>query len=224
MIVKNVTVKQLVEFRRYSAIRRQNFANQITIPPSTKLKGDGGDYWISALSAIANTYKENNQQLISDKIDQLDESYQKAPITQKIRYQRNLEILQDYVQFDLSNWRPAKITAYLKKPNIILNLNNVPIRINPHHIFTFDDQGAVKTGGIWFVYWQDGFNDTDLGMYTEAMFHYLNFIYGKEFRISPEFCLTVDVLRQTAINYEQLLTGQVASVLNETLNDLQQLI
>jgi len=225
MIVTNVTIKQLVEFRRLSDRSRKTFANRIQTPKTPASGEGGGDYWISCLSAIGNTYRLLNNQLITDKINELDQKYQSAKhANTKDMYKRNLEILQIYETFSLAPWRPAGALQFLTRPKITLYLKNVPLQILPQHIFAYDNQGIQMVGGIWFVHWLAGFNIGDLGMYTEAMFEYLNLVYGSNYQVDPDFCLTVDVVGQNAISYRQLSNGTVPSLLSTTLDELNKLI
>ncbi|MBK0379343.1 hypothetical protein [Mucilaginibacter segetis] len=225
MIVTNITIKQLVEFRRLSDRSRKTFANRIQVPQTAASGDGGGDYWISCLSAIGNTFRVLNNQLITDKIGELDRKYQTAKHTNtKTMYKRNLEILQIYQNFNLAQWRPSVPLKFLTRPKITLMLKNVPLQILPQHVFGFDINGNQMVGGIWFVHWLDGFSVGDLGMYTEAMYKYLNLVYGSTHQVDPDFCLTVDVVDQNAVSYTQLLNGSVTSLLDNTLDELNKLI
>ncbi|MEO8886355.1 MAG: hypothetical protein ABI367_09850 [Mucilaginibacter sp.] len=225
MIVTNVTIKQLVEFRRLSDRGRKTFANRIQTPNTSASSEGGGDYWISCLSAIGNTYRGLNNQLITDKISELDKKYQGAKHSNtKNMYKRNLEILQIYERFNFAIWQPAGTLKFLSRPKVTLHLRNVPLQLLPQHVFAFDNQGTQMVGGTWFVHWLDGFSIGDWGMYTEAMYEYLNLVYGSVYQVDPNFCLTVDVVGQSAVNYTRLSNGSVPALLSTTLDELNMLI
>jgi hypothetical protein len=76
----------------------------------------GGNYWISSLSAIGNSYKKVDLSIINDKIDELAEklSGTKRTIT-KDMYQRNIDILKQYKALGLKKIRPPGKIGFLKK-------------------------------------------------------------------------------------------------------------
>lgn len=225
MIINNITLKQLAEFRRYSERRKRTFANQVQLPKTPRPSDGGGDYWIPCTSAIANAFKEKNNQPITAKIDQLADDMKTAKFANtQIMYKRNLEILQTYEHFDLSPWAPTASLTFLQRPKVILTIKNVPVKITSHHVFTFKDQGQQMIGGIWFVVWLDGFKVSDLGMYTEALKEYLVAVYGPSYHVATNYCLTIDVVIQKSTSYEQVVNKSVPSALIPTLDELNKLV
>jgi len=69
--MKKVTVKNLIKFRGKNDRTKITFVNNLRNEKKKSDDGSGGDYWISCLSAIRNTFKSNNIDLLDEKIDLL---------------------------------------------------------------------------------------------------------------------------------------------------------
>ena len=71
--MKKITVKNLIEFRGKKEKSKLTFINNLKKEKKKSEKGDSGDYWISALSAVRNTFKFNDERLLDEKIEELNE-------------------------------------------------------------------------------------------------------------------------------------------------------
>lgn len=101
--------KNLIEFRRKSARSKKNFVTSLKVDKVKLASEGGGDYWISCLSAISNSYKLNDLEAIKDKIDELKAKMNKTDSSRiKTMYSRNIEILSAYQDFDLKNGEQLK--------------------------------------------------------------------------------------------------------------------
>jgi hypothetical protein len=221
-MINIVPVKKIVEFRRLPERSKLTFANNLKLPKKSKSDDSGGgDYWIRSISGISNAYKDNDKKLIQKKIDDVLSVYNSTNVeTTKTMYKRNLEILHNYIDFDFSDWRPPTDFQYLANPQIILNIKGIPIRVIPHHVFSFEDNGEPKVVGIWFVTWWAGFKLDDLGIYSEALFRYLSLLYSKEYNVDPNYCIIVDTLSREIFRYTQILNGNVPPLLESTIDTL----
>src|SRR5690606_4701456 len=74
--IKNkIPVKKLVEFRRWSDLKKRNFTIMKRLK-TTKTKNDaedsdGGNYWCSSLGAVITAFKLNSNSIISERIEEL---------------------------------------------------------------------------------------------------------------------------------------------------------
>lgn len=220
-MVNSITVKKIVEFRRMSEKRQSTFAKNLKLPKSAKPDDDGGggDYWIRSTSGLSNAFKYNDNSFVKEKIGLVAEAYASArsPIT-KTMNRRNLEILHSYEDFDFSIWRPSPDLKFLSKPKIVLNIDDVPIKVIPHHVFSYENEGELMVGGIWFVVWLEGYRATDLGIYSEALFKYLSLLYSKEYKVDPNNCLIVDALGKDVVSYSHILDGKMPSLFQATID------
>lgn len=220
-MINKIALKKLVEFGRLSEKRQANFANQLKVPKVTSPTDGGGDYWKRSTSGLSNAFKDNDSARIAEKIEAVVSVYQSATneLTKKM-YERNLDILHNYVNFDFVNLRPAGEVKFLTKSKEPLTIDNVPLQILPHHVFIFGKDEGVKVGAIWFVAWLERFSKEDLGIYAEAQFNYLSNVYAKHYIVDPRYCLTVDILTMETVNYNEILQGKIKSRLQSSVDSL----
>lgn len=107
--MKKLSVKSIVEFRGKTEKGKKKFATDLKLNKEKNSTEGGGDYWVSSLSAISNSCKSNDLQFINDKMDELKEKFENTEYKKtKTMYQRNIDILYNYEDFDLKKWRPSK--------------------------------------------------------------------------------------------------------------------
>ena len=181
MALEKIPVKKLVEFRRLSKTRKVTFTKNLNVGKKPT-SGDGGNYWVRSVSTISKAFKENDNSIIVDKIDEVTSLFNLNQRKQtKTMYKRNIDILDKYKNFDFTNWRPTADLKFLSRPNSILEMNGLPVQILPNHIFSYGVSKNKSIGGIWFIIWQDGFKPSDLGIYSETLFRYLSSYFSKDF-------------------------------------------
>ena len=141
-------------------------------------------------------------------------------------YQRNIDILEKYKDFDFSIWRPTSELRFLFKPKFksIIEMNGLPIQINPSHVYTYGQKQNESIGAIWFITWLEGFKSSDLGIYAEALYRYLKHHYSKEHIMNPSACIIVDAPNANAISYKDVVDGKITSVLDKTLLSLDKIV
>lgn len=225
--MKKLSIKDLIEFRNKSDRAKKNFAASLKFEKEKVEKSEGGNYWITSLSAISNSYRYNVLQHIKDKIDDLEEKVEETENERtKIMHQRNIDILYNFEDFDFKAWRPSKNLKVIKKnkADSILKLNGIQIQATPHHIFTFGKDEVKEIGGIWFIAKLSGYRKDELGMFVDIMHRYLNSNFSDEYTVNPKYCIAVDVVENFAVNYAQLQSGEIPEVLNVTINELKKLM
>jgi len=224
MALEKLPVKKLVEFRRLSKNRKVTFTNKLKVGKKPAIISDGGgNYWVRSVSAISNAFKENDNSCITDKIEEITNLHDINQRSQtKTMYKRNIDILDKYRDFDFTLWRPSSSLFFLSKPNSILEMNGLPVQILPNHIFSYGAKNSQSVGGIWFVVWQDGFQSNDLGIYSEALFRYLSSYYSKDYIINPAACIIVDIENLKTISYEEVLNGEIPTMLDDTMNSIKE--
>ena len=221
MIAKNIPVMQLVKFRRLSEKSQTTFANNLKAPKKPKTNTGGGNYWVRCISGISNGFKDNDNSLIQEKIDTVVSLYDSTKLdSTRIMYKKNLEILHEYIDFDFSIWRPSIDLQFLANPKLTLIIKDVPIQVIPNHVFSYNDKDDQKIGAIWFVCWLEGFKRDDLGIFSEALFRYLSFLYAKDYKIDPNYCAVVDVSTMDYSNYQEVLDGDIIPLLESTIDSL----
>lgn len=225
--MQKLTIKKIIEFRRKSERSRKTFAQNLKLEKSRKELDGGGDYWVSCLSAISNSYKLNNLQLIRDKVYELEEKFENTDYERtKNMYGRNIDILSKYVVFDFKIWKPNEQITYLKKhkSDFLLTIQGLPLEATPHHVFTFQDDGIKEIGAIWFIAKLNGYRESELGMFTEMLYRYLKENFSKDHSLNPRYCIAVDVVNNFAVNYYQIENGEVPSILETTIGEIKKIM
>lgn len=185
--MEKVTVKKLIEFRGKNTRTKITFVNNLKKEKMNSDDSSGGDYWISCLSTIRNSFKYDNLDLLEEKINILIDKI-KVSETKRIKdqFQRNIDIINNFKDYDLQHLKPNTDLTFLKQPKsqAILDINGLPIEAKPCHIFSFSENNSEEIGGVWFVAQLKGFNKSELGMFTDILFRYLSKHYSKDFYVN----------------------------------------
>ncbi|MNU16914.1 hypothetical protein D3C71_50880 [compost metagenome] len=222
--MKKISVTNIIKFRKKSEKSKKAFLKSLDKAKIIDSES-GGNYWVRSLSALSKTFKSNDNQYIKDKIDDISEDYSNSTRKQtKDMYQRNLDILYNYEDFDFSTWYPNKTFRILDKANkkSIIEINRVPVQVLPNQVFTFSKNKVDYVGAIWFVAKLDGYSKAEFGIFAETLFIYLQNNFSKEYEISPENCLVVDVLNLEEVNYQMILDDNIPAILKETLKSIRE--
>lgn len=220
--MKNFSIKNLIDFSRKSEKAQKTFVRQLNAP-KTSTSG-GGDYWITSISALSNAFKENNNGVIKEKIESLFESKKGTSYKRtQTMYQRNIEILDNYENFDFSRWLPNTEFTILKKPRSMSTflVADLPIQVRPSHVFSYYEKGTLMVGAIWFVAKLDGFTTKELGIFTESLHRYLKANYSSDYKINTDLCLTVDVVNQDELSYGTMKRSKIPFLLESTIEELK---
>jgi len=223
--MEKITIKNLVEFRGKNERTRITFVNNLK---KEKKKSDddgsGGDYWISCLSAIRNAFKYDDSELLDEKIELLNEKIQLTESRRiKNQFQRNIDILNNFKDYDVQHLRPSTDLNFLKqsKDNSLIDINGLPIEAKPCHIFTFSENNSEEIGGVWFVSKLKGFEKSELGMFTDMIYRYLDKHFSKDFFVNPNYCIAVDLYNGQEVNYSDIKNGKIPILLDRTIEALK---
>lgn len=225
--MKKLSIKNIIEFRSKSDRSKRNFAIDMKLDKEKVNTDGGGDYWVSCLSAISNSYKSNDLQSIIDKREELEAKSEETEYNRtKTMYKRNIDILNNYDDFDFKNWRPSEKLKFLKKhkDDSILTIKGLQVQVTPNHVFTFQKEGIEEIGAIWFIAKLDGFRKDELGMFTDILYKYLNTHFSKDYTLNPKYCIAVDVFNNLDVEYSQIEKGEVPKILNVTLDEIKKLM
>jgi len=226
--MEKITVNKLIDFRRKSDKTRLTFINNINKAEiATPEDGGGGDYWVSCVSAINRIFKTDDTAFIEEKINYL---YNKINETEdlktKNRFQKNIDILHVFEDFDYKHLKPTNELNFLKNSNSksLITINGVSIELKPTHIFTYNNLDFKEIGAVWFIVKKDGFKNGELGMFCDIMYRYLNATYSNKFKVNPENCIAVDLFNGYDVNYSQIIKNEIPHLLDNTIDDLKKLL
>ncbi|WP_159479931.1 hypothetical protein [Chryseobacterium sp. 18068] len=223
--MEKISIKNIIDFRRKSQKSKITFVNNLNKPK--KPSESGGDYWISCLSAISNSFKYNSNINITEKIDELEFGIDATPhkIT-KTMYQRNIDILYNFEDYDFTILKPTSNLTFLKKPKSIsiLNIHGLPIQVLPNHVYSFEENGARFIGAIWFVAKLDGYKKDEIALFTEGIYKYLEVNHSDEYLIHPKHCIAIDVNTCKEVNYLDILNNKNLQSLESSVDLIKELI
>lgn len=222
--MKKITIKNLIKFREKNNRTKITFVNNLKNEKTKSDDGSGGDYWISCLSAIRNTFKYDNQDLLDEKIDLLIEKIRVAETKRiKDQFQRNIDIINNFKDYDFKHLKPNVDLIFLKqsKQQYILEIRELPIEAKPCHIFSFSENNSKEIGGIWFVAQLKGFKMSELGMFADIMYRYLKKYYSNKFYVNPDYCIAVDLYKAQEVSYREILNGSIPILIETTLEEIK---
>ena len=229
--MEKITIKELIEFRgRPSGKLKNNFAFKLkTRKPKEKLedaKDSGGNYWAISTSSIYNTFKSGKDEYYDLKID--DVILRQATTSSdkdKVMYQRNLDILNNFKEFDLHHLRPLDIANFetVHKEQKIILINNLPIYINPSFVFCFERNGKKEIGAVALIPQLGGYQKSQLGMFCEMLYKFLHKHYSNEYQIAEDFCIAIDTYNAQKVIYVELLTGKIPRLVDITIDEIKSL-
>jgi hypothetical protein len=222
--MKKVTVKNLIEFRGKNERTKLTFVHNLKKEKKKTEESSGGDYWISCLSAIRNSFKEDDETLLDEKIELLREKIRVTEIKRiKNQFQRNIDIVESFKDLDLKSFKPNTDLNFLKQPKIksLLDINGLPIESNPCHIYTFSENNSEEIGGIWFVAKLNGFKKSELGMFTDILYRYLEKNYSKDYYVNPDYCVAIDLFKGQEIKYSEIKNGKFPILIDSTIDELK---
>lgn len=177
----------------------------------------------NSLSAICNSYKQDNLNLVDEKITELLEklSNTKHTITKNM-YQRNIMILKNYKNMDLKKIRPIQKLSFLKKytGNPLLIIKGLQIEAKPSHIFTFGNKDEERIGAIWFTAKVNGYRIEEVGMFCDMLYRFLKYNYSKKYQVMLKYCIAIDMLSGHITDYSKIETGVLSQILTPTLDEI----
>jgi len=225
--MQKITVKELVSFRRKSARNKKSFAYKLK-SRQARDKSDvdsegGGDYWITSTSCVYNVFKYTDDKLYDNKIEEL-----RAKLTisgdKRIKdmYQRNIDILNSFKDFDFYEIKPAETLTFEKvtKAYTILTIKHLPLYVNPRLIFSFNKNGKKVLGALWLIPQLEGFKKSELGLFCEMLFRFLIKNYSNDYQISEEYCIAIDTYNAQKVIYSELLRGDLPFLIDKTLEEI----
>lgn len=224
--MEKISISNIVAFRKKSTASQITLVNNLKKPKPPTKDENGGNYWVHSLSVVSNAFKTCTNEEILEKADIVSEKKHASQNKQsKIMFQKNIDVLLRFEEYDFSKLRPEGDLQYFKKPKdiSILNIEGLPIQVLPHHVYSFEEKGIKKIGSSWFVAKKDGYRQEELAIFTDASYRYLKTNYGEKYEVSPQFCLTIDVMNLNLSPYTQILEGKVNPLLDSTLEFMKTL-
>lgn len=224
--MEKITVKELIKFRGKNDKSKITFVNNLKKEKQKPEGSSGGDYWISCLSALRNTFKYGNTDLLDEKIELLRDKINATSDKRiKDQFQRNLEIVNNFKDYDFIYLKPNEDLSFLKqaKNKKLLDIKDLPIEAKPCHIFSFSENNSEEIGGVWFIAQLNGFTRSELGMFADILYRYLSENYSQNFYVNPNYCFAVDLYNGQEVNFTELKNGNLPFLIDSTLENFKKI-
>ncbi|RXR23039.1 hypothetical protein [Flavobacterium stagni] len=229
--MEKITVKELIEFREKTSDKsKKNYAQKLKFrKPKEKAQGKkkgGGNYWSISNSCIQNVFKDGTEDYYDLKID---DAIISKEIEQRERfktmYQRNIDILSNFKEFDILNLRPENIQNFesIHKEQRIVEVNKYPIYLNPNLVFSFERNGKKEIGALLLISQIDGYKKSQLGMFCEMLYRFLELHFSNDYQIAEDYCITIDTCLSKIMTYTEISDGTVPSLIKPTIEEIKKL-
>lgn len=223
--MNRISISQLIEFRnRKSDNSKKGFLARILAPKPVKADGEkagsGGHHWSSSLSAITHSFKDNDPQVIKNKIVELKAKLNDPTFSKKDMCLDNIKVLTHFENFDFSQWRPDGEITVLKNQNSILNIKGLPIKITPRSIYLTEKN---EVGAIWLMGTKKGLSNQERGMFADALYMDMKNRYNRQYKVNSDYCLAIDMISNVAMSYTQLKESRIPRILKPTVDEVLEL-
>lgn len=226
--MERITIKELVEFKRKVTERgKRNFSFKLKNRDAKKKPTDkkgGGDYWVISTSCIYKTFKYDVDKYYDPKIKEVRLKLEATESKRdKITYQRNINILTSFKDFDFDDLRPSNISKFetVHKDSKILTIDDFPLYLNPTLLFCYERNGKNEIGALWLIPQLNGFQKSELGMFCEMLYRFLVKNYSADYQISKDYCIAIDTFNAQTVIYSDLVNGQIPFLIDKTLDEIK---
>jgi len=220
--MKELSIKSLIEYNSYSEKRRATMLGKLLV--DSTFSNDGGrNYWHRSLTAIRKSFKLNDYQFLIDRIRFISDDLSKTTVrTTKIMYERNIQILCNFLEFDYTKLLPLCKVRFMPQTTevSIINVNGIQLKIHGDDLFSYESNGVKHVGAVWFVASKDGYKNGELAIFVDALYRMLNDNLSEEYKINTDYCLVVDTMKKNILSYSQIMTKPIKSKLDLIANKI----
>ncbi len=222
--MEKVSVKQMIKFRSLpSAKRRETFIKNLIKQNEEDNEEDKRDYWIFCLSTIGSACRHDKLQLITDKIEDLNQRKRKNKHDNaKLMYQRNIDALSNFEEYEFSDIKPGNIMFHSRpRSSKIIIVNKLAVKVLPSYVFEFNNRGKKEIGAIWFVADVKRFRNDELGIFLELLYRYLVATFGKSHTINKNYCRVVEVGSGREVKYSDINSAEISATIEKTVEEIK---
>lgn len=222
--MKELSINKLIEYNSYSDRRKATMLGKLTQVESVfnNVKGSR-HYWHRSLTAIRKSFKHNDYQFLIDRIRLISDDLSKTTVrTTKIMYERNIQILRNFLEFDYTKLLPPHQVRFIPQTTevSIISINGIQLKIYGDDLFSYESDSIKHVGAVWFVASKDGYKNDELAIFVDALYRMLENNLSDNFKINPDFCLVVDTMKKNILSYSQIMTKPIKSKLDLIANKI----
>lgn len=230
--MEKITIKEILEFKNKGSEKsKRNFANKLKtrkpeLNTENKENQGGGNYWVISNSVIYNIFKNGKDEYSDNKIDEvLNKIKNSEDESNNLMYNRNIEIINNFKEFNILSIRPTHIETFesVPKSHKIIEIESLPIYLNPQLIFKFEENESLKIGALLIASKIGGYAKSDIRIIVEALYHFLLRNFGEKIDISKEYCIVIDSYNASKLSYAEIDQTKINSLLINTLKEIKKL-
>lgn len=221
--MKELSIKKIIEYNSYSDRRKSTMLGKLRVDSIFSNSKDARDYWHRSLSSIRKSFKTENYQLLIDRIESLANDHSKSTIKKtKIMYERNIQVLRNFLDFDYSILIPAHKIRFISQNNevSIININGIHLKIYGDDLFSYKINDVEYVGAVWFVACKDGYKNEELTIFLDALFRMLDSKLSDKYCVDSDYCLVVDAMKMNILSYSQIKDNPIKSKLEQLVNEI----
>jgi hypothetical protein len=216
------SIKNIIDYYGKSERSRLTFLNNLqTVRLIDK---DARNYWHRSLTAISQAFKRDDNSIIIERIEAISIDNESSTYNRtKLMYGQNIKILNNFIDFDFSVWKPRGKLNFLPQSEAVsaININGIQIKIHGDNLFSYKIDSVKYVGAIWFVATKNGFKNEELVLFTDALYRLLKYNFSEEYEIDINHCVAVDVFNVNSINYSQIQNEEKSSKLDTLIDGIK---
>jgi len=216
--MKELPIKKLIEYNSYSDRRKSTMLGKLQQVESVFSNSkDARDYWHRSLTAIRKSFKLNDYQFLIDRIKFITDDLSKTTVrTTKIMYERNIQILNNFLEFDYTRLMPSHKVRFIPQTTevSIISVSGIQLKIHGDDLFSYESNGVVHIGAVWFVASKDGYRNDELAIFVDALYRMLDNNLSDDYIINADYCFVVDAMKKNVLTYSQIMRKPTKSKLD----------
>jgi len=103
----------------------------------------------------------------------------------------------------------------------VIDIKRFSLKVETHHIYTFTIENNTYIGTVLFAAQKDGYKTYELGIFAEAIYHFLEKNYAEQYIIHPSFIKVIDVMTHEIIDYQMILDSIIPSLIIPTIEKIK---
>lgn len=221
--MKELPIKKLIEYNSYSDRRKATMLGHLQVESVFSNNTDARDYWHRSLTAIRKSFKLNDYQFLIDRIKSISDDLSETSVrTTKIMYERNIQILNNFLEFDYTRLVPPhKVSFIPQKAEVsIISVNGIQLKIHGDDLFSYQIDGVKHVGAVWFIASKNGYKDDELSIFVDALCRMLENNLSDDYRVNTDYCLVVDAMRKNVLSYSQIMNRSTKSKLDLIVSEI----
>lgn len=221
--MKELPIKKIIEYNTYSDRRKATMLGNLKVESLFSNNTAARDYWHRSLTAIRKSFRLNDYQFLIDRIESISDDLSKTSVrTTKIMYERNIQILRNFLEFDYKRLLPPHKVRFIPQTTevSIISVNGIQLKIHGDDLFSYECDHVKHVGAVWFLASKDGYNNDELAIFVDALYRMLDNNLSDDYIVNTDYCLVVDAMKKNILSYSQIMGKPTKSKLDLIVSEI----